>query len=90
MRGVLKSLFLRSIVAVFVLVIGFAQAVHASEPGAPFTREQLIRHLWESDFVGDRRAIDVHVSNLRRKIEPNPEAPRYLTSLRGLGYRFDG
>jgi len=44
----------------------------ASDPGRVFTRDDLISHLWESDFVGDRRAIDVHISNLRRKLEADP------------------
>jgi DNA-binding response OmpR family regulator len=63
-------------------------ALLASEPGKPFTREQLVRHLWESDFVGDRRAIDVHVSNLRRKIEADPRRPRRLVTVRGVGYKL--
>ena len=63
-------------------------ALLASEPGKPFTREQLIRHLWESDFVGDRRAIDVHVSNLRRKIEQDPRKPKRLVTVRSIGYKL--
>jgi two-component system response regulator RegX3 len=63
-------------------------ALLASEPGKPFTRERLIRHLWESDFVGDRRAIDVHVSNLRRKLEQDPRKPRRLLTVRGVGYKL--
>ena len=63
-------------------------ALLASEPGRPFTREQLIRHLWESDFVGDRRAIDVHVSNLRRKLEKDPRKPRRVVTVRGVGYKL--
>jgi two-component system, OmpR family, response regulator RegX3 len=63
-------------------------ALLASAPGTPLTREQLIRHLWESDFVGDRRAIDVHVSNLRRKIEPDPRKPKRLVTVRGVGYKL--
>jgi DNA-binding response OmpR family regulator len=63
-------------------------ALLASEPGKPFTREDLIRHLWESDFVGDRRAIDVHVSNLRRKLEHDPRKPRRVVTVRGVGYKL--
>jgi two-component system, OmpR family, response regulator RegX3 len=63
-------------------------ALLASEPGKPFEREELIRHLWESDFVGDRRAIDVHVSNLRRKLERNPRRPERLVTVRGVGYKL--
>jgi DNA-binding response OmpR family regulator len=60
----------------------------ASEPGRVFTREELVRHLWDSDFSGDRRAIDVHMSNLRRKLEDDPRNPRRLQTVRGLGYRL--
>jgi DNA-binding response OmpR family regulator len=60
----------------------------ASEPGRVFTREELVRHLWQSDFVGDRRAIDVHISNLRRKLEPEPRQPRRLVTIRGVGYKL--
>ena len=61
----------------------------ASAPGRVFTRDELVRHLWQSDFVGDRRAIDVHVSNLRRKLEPDPRHPRRLVTVRGVGYKLD-
>ena len=60
----------------------------ASDPGRPFTRDELIRYLWESDFVGDRRAIDVHVSNLRRKLETDPRRPKRLLTVRGVGYKL--
>ena len=60
----------------------------ASEPGRVFTRDELIKHLWQSDFVGDRRAIDVHISNLRRKLEPDPRHPRRLVTVRGVGYKL--
>jgi two-component system response regulator RegX3 len=60
----------------------------ATDPGRVFTREELVRHLWQSDFLGDRRAIDVHISNLRRKLEPNPRQPRRLVTVRGSGYKL--
>jgi DNA-binding response OmpR family regulator len=60
----------------------------ASEPGRVFTREELVRHLWQSDFLGDRRAIDVHISNLRRKLEENPRQPQRLITVRGTGYKL--
>jgi two-component system, OmpR family, response regulator RegX3 len=63
-------------------------ALLASKAGTPFTREELIQHLWETDFVGDRRAIDVHVSNLRRKLEQDPRRPRRLLTVRGVGYKL--
>ena len=60
----------------------------ASEPGRAFSRDDLVRHLWDDDFAGDRRAIDVHISNLRRKLEANPREPRRLLTVRGIGYRL--
>jgi two-component system response regulator RegX3 len=64
-------------------------ALLASEPGRDFTRDELVSHLWQSDFVGDRRAIDVHISNLRRKLEPDPRHPKRLLTVRGVGYKLD-
>jgi DNA-binding response OmpR family regulator len=61
----------------------------ASEPGRVFTRDELVEHLWEGDFDGDRRAIDVHMSNLRRKLEEDPRNPRRLQTVRGVGYRLN-
>jgi two-component system response regulator RegX3 len=63
-------------------------ALLASEPGRDFTRDELVQHLWDSEFVGDRRAIDVHVSNLRKKLEVDPRMPRRLVTVRGVGYRL--
>jgi DNA-binding response OmpR family regulator len=60
----------------------------AQEPGRVFTRDEIVRHLWESDFAGDRRAIDVHISNLRRKLETDPRNPRRLVTVRGVGYKL--
>jgi DNA-binding response OmpR family regulator len=62
----------------------------ASDPGRVFTRDELVEHLWEGDFDGDRRAIDVHMSNLRRKLEEDPRNPRRLQTVRGVGYRLNG
>ena len=60
----------------------------ASEPGRVFTREELTEHLWEAGAAGDRRAIDVHMSNLRRKLEDDAQNPRRLQTVRGVGYRL--
>jgi DNA-binding response OmpR family regulator len=60
----------------------------AAEPGRAFTRDELVEHLWQGDFAGDRRAIDVHISNLRRKLEPDPRHPRRLVTVRGVGYKL--
>ena len=63
-------------------------ALLASDPGRDFTRDELVRHLWQSEFVGDGRAIDVHISNLRKKLEVDPHAPRRLVTVRGVGYKL--
>jgi two-component system, OmpR family, response regulator len=60
----------------------------ASEPGRAFSRDELVEHLWEGELVGDRRAIDVHISNLRRKLERDPRHPRRLVTVRGVGYKL--
>jgi two-component system alkaline phosphatase synthesis response regulator PhoP len=58
--------------------------------GRLLTREQLIRQAWgDGTFIGDR-VVDTHILNLRKKIEPVPSAPRFLRSVRGMGYRFEG
>ena len=57
--------------------------------GRVLTRAQLLDEVWGDVHTGDR-VVDTHVANLRKKIEPEPAEPKYLVSLRGLGYRFDG
>jgi two-component system response regulator RegX3 len=57
--------------------------------GRVLTRGQLIDRVWGSDYVGDTKTLDVHVKRLRAKIEPDPAAPRYLVTVRGLGYKYD-
>jgi two-component system, OmpR family, alkaline phosphatase synthesis response regulator PhoP len=58
--------------------------------GRVLSREQLLDHVWGRDSAPTDRVVDNHVMNLRRKIEEQPEAPRFVVSLRGIGYRFDG
>lgn len=57
--------------------------------GRVMTRGQLIDRVWGSDYVGDTKTLDVHVKRLRSKIEPDPSSPRYLITVRGLGYKFE-
>ncbi|MEW1907086.1 response regulator transcription factor [Kitasatospora sp. NPDC085895] len=57
--------------------------------GRVLTRMQLIDRVWGADYVGDTKTLDVHVKRLRAKIEPDPGAPRYLVTVRGLGYKFE-
>lgn len=63
--------------------------VLAAHPGRAFTRRQLLDRVWGSDHDGDPRTVDVHVRWLRSKIEPLPESPVHLVTVRGLGYRLD-
>jgi two-component system response regulator RegX3 len=60
----------------------------ASEPERVYSRRQIMQHLWESPFVGDEHAADVHISNLRRKLELDPGNPRRIVTVRGFGYKL--
>ena len=51
-------------------------------------REQLIRQVWNTDWLGSTKTLDVHVSGLRRKLRDDPSAPRYIHTVRGVGFRF--
>jgi two-component system response regulator RegX3 len=63
-------------------------ALLAGEPERVFSRREIMQHLWESSYVGDQRACDIHVSNVRRKIERDPAHPERLLTVRGVGYRL--
>lgn len=58
------------------------------QPGVPFTRDQLIRP--NADYDSLERTLDSHIRNLRKKIEPNPQAPTYIQTVYGVGYRLGG
>ena len=60
----------------------------ATSPGRVYSREQIMRHLWDGEFYGEARAADVHIQHLRKKIEPDPQHPHYLLTVRGAGYKF--
>ena len=60
----------------------------ARDPGRVYSRREIMQHLWESEYVGDERAADLHVSNIRRKIERDPENPERLVTVRGAGYKL--
>ena len=60
----------------------------AREPDRVLTRTQIMEHLWETHYVGDPRACDVHVSNLRRKIERDPAHPERIVTVREVGYKL--
>ncbi len=59
-------------------------------PGRLLTRELLIQRIWGDDYVGDTKTLDVHVKRVRQKIERDPHDPRWLLTVRGLGYKFVG
>jgi two-component system, OmpR family, response regulator ResD len=61
----------------------------ASHPGQVFTRDQLMDNVWEPAFRGDPGTVTVHVRRLRTKIEPDPERPRFIQTVWGVGYRFE-
>ena len=63
-------------------------ALLSRDPGRVFSRREIMQHLWESDYIGDARAADLHVSNIRRKIERDPENPERLLTVRGAGYKL--
>jgi two-component system, OmpR family, alkaline phosphatase synthesis response regulator PhoP len=60
----------------------------ASHPGRVYGRGQIMETVWGSAFSGDSRAADMQISNIREKIEPDPRNPRYVLTVRGVGYRF--
>jgi len=63
-------------------------ALLAEAPGDVVTREEIMRRLWESDYVGNDHVCDVHISNLRSKVEHDPSQPRRILTVRGVGYRL--
>jgi two-component system response regulator RegX3 len=60
----------------------------AERPGQVFSRLEIMEELWQSEFKGDVRACDVHISNLRQKIERDPQEPELVLTVRGIGYRL--
>lgn len=58
-------------------------------PGRVLTREVLIDRIWGSDYVGDTKTLDVHIKRLRTLIEDNPKNPELITTVRGVGYRYE-
>ncbi|AGX05793.1 MULTISPECIES: response regulator transcription factor [Bacillaceae] len=61
----------------------------AQNKGRVLTRDQLLSAVWNYDFAGDTRIVDVHVSHLREKIEENTKKPAYIKTIRGLGYKLE-
>lgn len=61
----------------------------AKNKGKVISRDQLLSGVWDYDFVGDTRIVDVHISHLRDKIEPDTKKPVYIKTIRGLGYKLE-
>ncbi len=57
--------------------------------GRVLTRDVLIDRVWGTDYIGDTKTLDVHIKRLRSRIEAEPSAPTLITTVRGVGYRFD-
>jgi two-component system, OmpR family, alkaline phosphatase synthesis response regulator PhoP len=62
----------------------------AKHKGRVLTRDQLLSSVWNYDFAGDTRIVDVHISHLREKIEQDTKKPVYIKTIRGLGYKLEG
>jgi two-component system, OmpR family, alkaline phosphatase synthesis response regulator PhoP len=60
----------------------------AVRPGMVYSRGQLLDIVWGGDYFGGDHVVDVHISNLRKKLESNPAQPQYIETVRGVGYRF--
>jgi DNA-binding response OmpR family regulator len=60
----------------------------AAHPGWVYSRQQIMQQLWDGDFYGEARSADVHIQRIRKKIEPDPKDPRYIQTVRGMGYKF--
>ncbi|MDP2349781.1 MAG: response regulator transcription factor [Chloroflexota bacterium] len=69
------------------LEFGILEAL-GRDPGVVLTRQQLLDAVWSVDFVGDDHVLEVHIGNLRRKLGDEPANPRYLETVRGVGYRL--
>lgn len=61
-----------------------------TSPGKVYTREYLLENIWGYEFTGDTRTVDVHIRNLRKKMEKQPAQPELIETIRGIGYRFKG
>ena len=60
----------------------------ARERGLVLSRQRLLDRVWGMDYVGDEHVVDVHLANLRRKLGDDAAHPRYIETVRGVGFRF--
>ena len=61
----------------------------ASRPGRVWRRDELIHNVWDYEYVGDQRVVDVHIGQIRKKIELDASEPSYIQTVRGVGYKFE-
>jgi DNA-binding response OmpR family regulator len=57
--------------------------------GEVLTRKRLMKEVWDTDYMGDTRTLDVHICTLRRKVEDHPHEPALIRTVKGVGYRFE-
>jgi len=62
--------------------------VLSERPRVVFSRQQLLERVWGDDWIGDDHLVDVHIAKLRRKLGDNTQSPRYIRTVRGIGYRM--
>jgi DNA-binding response OmpR family regulator len=60
------------------------------EAGSVVTRDSLIERVWDMNWFGSTKTLDVHISGLRKKLGDDPKKPRYIHTVRGIGFRFSG
>ena len=63
-------------------------AVLSAHPGVVLSRRELLETVWETGYVGNVHPVDVHIGHLRRKLGDDPAAPRFVRTVRGVGYRM--
>jgi DNA-binding response OmpR family regulator len=61
----------------------------ASRPGRVWRRDELIQNIWDYEYVGDQRVVDVHIGQIRKKIELDSNEPPFIQTVRGVGYKFE-
>jgi two-component system OmpR family response regulator len=61
----------------------------ASHPGRVWRRAELIQEVWDYEYVGDQRVVDVHIGQIRKKIEVDTSQPNLIQTVRGVGYKFE-
>lgn len=61
----------------------------ATRPGRVWRRDELIQHIWDYEYVGDQRVVDVHIGQIRKKIELDSNEPSFIQTVRGVGYKFE-